>query len=195
MNKEIWIDVESSGLSSTENGLFELACIVVIEGEVKEEKLFKMCPTGKRATKKALEITGYTMDMIRALPPWEEVFPDVLSFFDKYIDKYDKTDSFLISGQNVKYDLRMLKGYFESQNNPYIYSYIYSKQVIDTLPLARKMQKDGIIPRLVNNKLSTLCKYFDVPLENAHSALCDIQATRGVYLKMVQLLLDREKNL
>lgn len=192
---ELWYDTEGTGFSATKHGLLELGGLIVENNNILEEFLFKMKPTGKTFDQRALDVTGYTIKQIKALTPWEEIYPEVIKLFDKYINKYDKTSKFITAGHNISYDNRMLNGFFKAQGNNYLYSYIDSKQVIDTLPLARKMQKEGIIPRLVNNKLSTLCEYFDVPLENAHSALCDIQATRGVYLKMVQLLLDREKNL
>lgn len=191
MSKEqfkLWFDTETTGLSAQKHGLVELGGMVVKGDEVLEEFLFKMCPTGKGATKQALAVTGYTIEQIKALTPWEEVFPEVISLFDRYINRYDKEHRFIACGQNIKFDLKMLNGFFKSQGDHYMYAYIDSKQVIDTLPLARRMQKEGIIPNLKNNKLCTLCEYFDVDLTNAHTAIADIKATREVYLKMEKLI-------
>ena len=49
-----------------------------------------------------------------------------------------------------------------------------------------------IIPNLHNYKLDTLCKHLKVSLENHHRAVDDAEATAHIYLKMVEMLKDRD---
>lgn len=57
-----------------------------------------------------------------------------------------------------------------------------------TLKLARKLNLD-----VVNNKLGTLCEYFNIEPERYHSALYDAQATGELFLKLQSILIEASK--
>ena len=55
---------------------------------------------------------------------------------------------------------------------------------VDTLPIARKYIPKPEVP---NHKLGTLCEYFGINLENAHTADADIYATMKLFNRLVRI--------
>lgn len=82
----------------------------------------------------------------------------------------------LIVGHNVSFDLRFLESEFGRggivvPNAPYT----------DTLSLALRAGSPS-------RRLDETCAHFGIPLDHAHSALCDARATAALFAKCVQLL-------
>lgn len=74
---------------------------------------------------------------------------------DKYINKYDREDKFIVAGYNVKFDIEMLQAFFKRQNDNYLFSYIGST-IIDPLPCIGMLQLCGLLPTLENNNIGNL---------------------------------------
>lgn len=189
---KIWIDTETSGLDEHKHGIVTLALLVEKEDEIIDEAYFEMLPTGRQADPKALEVNKLTMEEIKTYRPWEQVKLDVDAFLQTHVDKWDKTQKYILAGQNAKdFDLKFLKSYYEACGDNYLFSYIKAGPYIDTLSLMTVLQDLGKAPILENYKLETLCNYFGVELTDSHNALADIKATREVYLKMKELLNEK----
>ena len=190
MSKKIlWLDLETTGLDEHLHGIISLAMLAEIDGVLVDELYVEMFPTGRDGDIKALEINGYTIEQVKSFRPWERVKVDVDMFLQTHIDKWSKTDKFILAGQNVKdFDLKFLKSYYEACGDNYIFSYIKAGPYIDTLPTLTFLQDVDLVPTLPNSKLITICDHFGVTLDNAHNALADIKATREVYGKMKELL-------
>ena len=114
------------------------------------------------------------------------IYKKFLEILDKYIDKYDKNDKFIVAGYNVKFDIDILKALFERNNNKFLFSY-FNSSMLDPLYSVRLLQVAGILPVLENNKLETWCKYFNIELK-AHDSLQDITATKKLIEKLVELI-------
>lgn len=180
--KIIYLDTETTGVDHNKNGIISVAFIVEIDGVVKEEREFFMCPTGRVISEGALAVNGYTLEQINSFRPWEQVKVDIKNFLDGYVNPYDKKDSFLVIGHNVKFDIDMLSSYFRACGDNYLMSYFNGN--IDTGVLLTHLQFLDIIPILKNRKLDTLCEYLGVELDNAHNALADTRATRDCFIKL-----------
>ncbi|MGL6064655.1 MAG: 3'-5' exonuclease [Fusobacteriaceae bacterium] len=174
MNKILYLDTETTGI--TDNAaIVQISGIVRIGKEVKEEFNFYIKPhKGADITDEALAIQKRTLEEINAFPDGKTAYTQLIEIFDKYIDKFDKNDKFILAGYNVDFDARMLNNFFKLHKNKYMYGYIGQK--LDPLFLIPWLQISKKIPILENNKLGTWCNHFNIELE-AHDSLEDIRAT------------------
>ena len=63
----------------------------------------------------------------------------------------------------------------------------YDPTFLDTVTLSQ-----FLMPNLHNYKLDTLCKHLGVSLENHHRAVDDAEATAGIYIKLIEMLKERD---
>ncbi|MCJ8341669.1 MAG: 3'-5' exonuclease [Cetobacterium sp.] len=182
--KILWIDTETTGLSSNAAPI-QISGIVTIDDEVKEEfNIFLKPFTGATIEDEALSVHGLTMEEINRFQESSDGYNQLIEIFNKYINKYDREDKFIVAGYNVDFDLKQLRKLAEVHKDRYINSYLsYSK--IDPLQLIVPLQVLNKLPRLENNKLETWCKYFNIQLK-AHDSLEDIRATRTLFYKMME---------
>ena len=189
MNKIIFIDTETGGVNAEKSALIQLSGIIEVDGTEKEKFNFYIKPfKNSGVNEKALEVQGRTFEELRTDKYIDEsiIYKKFLEILDKYIDKYDKDDKFIVAGYNVKFDIDILKAFFERNNNKFLFSY-FNSSMLDPLYSVRLLQVAGILPVLENNKLETWCKYFNIELK-AHDSLQDITATKKLIEKLVELI-------
>lgn len=192
--KILWFDIESTGVNVYKNDIIEFACLVEIDYKIVDKKVWQMQPISyEHVSDEALEITGKTLNEIKSYEPAPATFMEMISFFNKYIDKYDKKDKFYPAGYNViKFDLPMLKNFFFKNNHKYFGSY-FNYSCIDVYPLAVAHQyyyKHEFRPE--NFKLITVAETLGVDFseEKLHGALYDIEITRQIFLEISKNLHD-----
>jgi len=180
--KLIYIDTETTGLDPRLCGMTEIACIVVEDGEQIDKKLLYINPNTYtkqiNIEMQALELTNKTLDDLESYPTSKGQFDEFIAFLDKHIDKYNKQDKFKIIGYNIGFDIEFLKQWFIDNGHQYYGSYFDYKD-IDVFALVKHLKLLNMF-ETENDKLSTLCKYFDIDID-AHNALSDIEATRDLY--------------
>ncbi|WP_339003726.1 3'-5' exonuclease [Fusobacterium polymorphum] len=189
MNKIIFIDTETGGINAEKSALIQLSGIIEVDGAEKEKFNFYIKPfENSEVNEKALEVQGRTLEELGTEKYIDEsiIYKKFLEILDKYIDKYDKNDKFIVAGYNVKFDIDILKALFERNNNKFLFSY-FNSSMLDPLYSVRLLQVAGMLPVLENNKLETWCKYFNIELK-AHDSLQDITATKKLIEKLVELI-------
>lgn len=189
MIKIIFIDTETGGVNAEKSALIQLSGIIEVDGTEKEKFNFYIKPfENSEVNEKALEVQGRTLEELRTDKYIDEsiIYKKFLEILDKYIDKYDKNDKFIVAGYNVKFDIDILKALFERNNNKFLFSY-FNSSMLDPLYSVRLLQVAGMLPVLENNKLETWCKYFNIELK-AHDSLQDITATKKLIEKLVELI-------
>ena len=189
MNKIIFIDTETGGVNAEKSALIQLSGIIEVDGTEKEKFNFYIKPfENSEVNEKALELQGRTLEELGTEKYIDEsiIYKKFLEILDKYIDKYDKNDKFIVAGYNVKFDIDILKALFERNNNKFLFSY-FNSSMLDPLYSVRLLQVAGMLPVLENNKLETWCKYFNIELK-AHDSLQDITATKKLIEKLVELI-------
>lgn len=189
MNKIIFIDTETGGVNAEKSALIQLSGIIEVDGTEKEKFNFYIKPfENSEVNEKALEVQGRTLEELGTEKYIDEsiIYKKFLEILDKYIDKYDKNDKFIVAGYNVKFDIDILKALFERNNNKFLFSY-FNSSMLDPLYSVRLLQVADMLPVLENNKLETWCKYFNIELK-AHDSLQDITATKKLIEKLVELI-------
>ena len=189
MNKIIFIDTETGGVNPEKAALIQLSGIIRIDKKDVEKFNFYIKPfENSEVNEKALEVQGRTLEELKTDKYVEEkeVYKEFINLLDKYIDKYDKTDKFIVAGYNVRFDVDILKAFFQRHGNNFLFSYLDSS-MLDPLYSIRLLQIAEILPILENNKLETWCKHFGIELK-AHDSLEDIEATKKLIGKLISLI-------
>jgi len=187
LSKILYLDVETTGLDPIKHDIVQIAGIVEIDGEIKEEFDFKCCPVcSKNSDPRALEVHKYTLEEIKNFQPYQSVYDALISLFDKYINKYNKADKFIPAGYNIDFDVRFLFEFFKKNGNPYCGAYLdYHK--IDPMPVLMMLDLKGTL-KLKGFKLTDVCDQLGIQLELAHNALSDIRSTRELCYKVLDYL-------
>ena len=185
MQKLLWIDVETSGLSCVKNDILTIAGIIEIDGNIAEEFYFKCQPHDwNTINEEALKINGITIEELKSFEHPAVTHQKLINIFKKYVNKFDKKDKFIPAGHNVNFDVDFLFKFFEKCNDKYCGSWIdYHK--LDSIPLLQILALKGAI-KLDNFKLETVAKHFGIEFA-AHDALADIHTTRTI----IKTLLNR----
>ena len=189
MNKIIFIDTETGGVNPEKAALIQLSGIIRIDKKDVEKFNFYIKPfENSEVTEKALEVQGRTLEELKTDKYVEEkeVYKQCINILDKYIDKYDRTDKFIVAGYNVRFDVDILKAFFQRHGNNFLFSYLDSS-MLDPLYSIRLLQIAEVLPVLENNKLETWCKHFGIELK-AHDSLEDIEATKKLIGKLISLI-------
>lgn len=188
--KVLNFDVETTGLFPNTNGIVQLAGIIEINGEQVEEFNLKMRPfKDDIIDKESLKIQKRTVEEVMSWMDPEEAYAELIEIFDKYIDRYDRSDKFYPCGFNVPFDINFLIQWFKKNDDQYIGSWINLKAQVDPLPILRFLDYMGKID-MEDYKLETIANVLDVPIE-AHDALSDIRATIQIR-DIVEQLIDCE---
>lgn len=191
--KIIFIDTETTGLIPSKSAITQLSGVVRIDKKDMETFNFYIKPfEGADINQKALEVQGRTLEDFKN----EKFISEEKAYFlfkkilDKYVNKYDKNDKFIVAGYNVKFDVDMLQAFFKRQKDNYLFSYISLISMLDPLPCIGMLQLCGLLPELENNKLETWCKHFGIEFE-AHDSLEDICATKELIFKIANLIIKK----
>ncbi|MEL1135848.1 helicase C-terminal domain-containing protein [Desulfitobacterium sp. THU1] len=157
--KIVVMDIETTGLDIYRDEIIEFAAFSIVEG--KDPEIFSVLVSPKEPVpERILRLTGISLDELKQAQPLEFYHDIILKYFQDAI----------IVGHNVNFDLgfveRVLNIHFE---NP----------IWDTLELARVF-----FPNLNSYRLADLVKKLDLePLEKAHRAMSDAQATWNLLKK------------
>jgi len=191
MNKYLWCDVETGGLDPKESCIHQVAGQVVIGGvNVEEFNLqFRFHPDVK-IYKEALAVSNLTEKQVeeRKMSSLDayHIFNNILC---THVNKFDKQDKFIFCAYNAPFDAGFLNQWFNRHGNKYFFGLCHGGAYFDPLNLALLAEmRAGKKLFSPNRKLSTVSKELGVPLDNAHDALADIQATREVGKRLWQMI-------
>ncbi|WP_281887568.1 PolC-type DNA polymerase III [Paenibacillus sp. YYML68] len=163
-------DIETTGLSVTNNKIIELAGVKMKEGK-EIDRFATFIDPHERIPYNIQQLTNITDDMVRGAPELEEMLPKFLEFVG---------DAVLVA-HNARFDTGFIQancrrlGIAEPQN-----------AVLDTLELARLLY-----PTMKNHRLNTLTDKFKVSLDNHHRAIDDSIALGYVLFHMLKEAADR----
>jgi DNA polymerase-3 subunit epsilon len=187
--KVLWLDTETTGLDPEKNGLIEIAGLVEIDGEVREEFVINSGLFGDDVISEgAAELQGLSVDdfakRINEYQAPRDAYVYLKMKLDWYIDRFNPDDKFTVAGYNVSFDVAFLEAFFRKMGDSYLYSYI-RRPVIDILAVCRYLSWAGLLDVKKHN-LETVCEAFNIELK-AHTALEDIRATRAIALEVKSL--------
>jgi DNA polymerase-3 subunit epsilon len=186
--KILYLDLETTGLNPNENAIIELSGILEVNKEPQESFSIYMKPDSDQVVdNEALKAIGIDEDTINSYPTQQTGYSRFISFLEKYINPYDKTDKLFLVGYNIhSFDVPFLRTFFNRNNNKYFGSYFHHPS-IDVMLLVSyfSMSQRSNLP---NFKLSTIAKSLGIEVdeERLHMALYDVKITRDIFLLIRQ---------
>ena len=186
--KVFWMDVETTGLFASKHAIVQFAYMIEVNGKIVAKKVIFASPEKKEISDKALEITGFTRKELLSWPSQHDLYSSLKKTLNKYIDPYDKEDKFFIGGYNVHFDVEFFRKLFKDHDDDYFGSYFHFSTIDPSRVGAFLEWADYAPAHSIDYKLKTLCQTWGYDLEEAHDALADVEATRGLAIRMVDVL-------
>lgn len=148
-------DIETTGLSVTQNKIIEIAAVKMVHGE-EIDRYTSFVNPHEKIPYNITKLTNITDQMVVDAPDIEQVLPEFVEFCGEAV----------LVAHNATFDLGFVQANctklgLEEMNNP----------VLDTLELARLLY-----PTMRNHRLNTLSDRLKVSLENHHRAIDDTLA-------------------
>ena len=166
--KEVVLDTETTGLSVEEgHRIVEIGCVELNDLIPTSNKFHYYLNPGKKVSKEALKIHGYTDDFLSDKKKFKEIVHEFLEFI--------KGKRLII--HNAEFDLSHLNNELELIGK----NKIEKQNIVDTLELARnKFPGSGI-------SLDALCKRYriDNSKREKHTALIDCELLTKVYINLI----------
>ncbi len=186
--KILWLDLETTGLSSYSCKITEIAALYIDTDKPEEiEEFHRYIKYAEYPDdyQKVAQITGLTPEVLEEKGFIEStVFNEFFDFINKKIDKFNKSDKCIVAGYNVKFDVDFFRSFFYNNGNTYFGSYFFSAS-IDVMTIVAMSLIDGQIEsNLPNFKLKTVANSVGIEFE-AHSAIDDIKATKELFEKLL----------
>lgn len=181
--KQIFFDVETTGVKFWRNSIHQLSGIVEVNGEEKERFEFKIKPYPQAEIEdSALEISGITRADLNNYFDMKEVHRNLCAILSKYVDKFNKQDKFYLVGyNNASFDNPFLRAFFVQCGDEYFGSWFWSCP-IDVMVLAGEYLKLER-PSMKDFKLSTVASHLKIQVDESklHDACYDVELTREIY--------------
>ena len=165
------LDLETTGLSPTDDRITEVGVVKARGGEVLGEFATLVNP-GRSVPAAVAAVTGITDHMLAARPPIEAVLPTLVEFLRGTV----------LVAHNASFDTRFLAAALERHAYPPL-----ALPVVDTAAVARRVLRDEVR----NCRLSTLATHVRSRTVPEHRALPDARAT----LDVLHHLLERAGSL
>ncbi len=154
----VCFDVETTGLSPLMHEIIEIAGIRVKGHQV--ETFSELIKPDNPIPENTIKIHGITDEMVSTCDSAKNVMPKFLDFIKGHS----------LVAHNAKFDIGFLVNYMHHENQEMFFSEIYC-----SCKLARQVVQSE------NHKLSTLCEFLEISLDNHHRALDDAIATIKVF--------------
>ena len=163
-------DLETTGFSAEVDQIIEIGAVKIKDGQITDR--FSSFVNPKVPISFRIEnLTGISDSMVMDAPVIEEILPKFLDFCKGAV----------LVAHNAEFDTSFITNKAEKMGIKTNYTYI------DTVLLGQ-----FAVPHLSNYKLDTLAKHLKVSLENHHRAVDDAQATADIFIKLIDIIAERD---
>ena len=188
--KNLFIDIETTGLDPQNHGIIQLSGIIEIDKEVKDTFNYFIRPcSDDKIDDKALEFNNLTREELKQDSRFRDpliVYKELITLLSGYVDKFDRKDKFHFIGYNSQaFDFPFVRAWFYKCKDTYFGSWFWSPSV-DVMTIwaylltAKRAQ-------LNNFQLATVAKFIGINIDDSkvHDSMYDIEITREMYHKIV----------
>lgn len=133
--KTIWLDTETLSVDYDKPDIFQLAGFIEIDGVIKEKFNFFFRPdidfdeVSEDIWEFHANTTGTTREDIEGFElSSKEALSKFISILDKYVDRYDKNDKFVIGGYNVQFDISKITTWAKHHGFKYLFAYLGNRK-------------------------------------------------------------------
>ncbi|WP_413409609.1 PolC-type DNA polymerase III [Paenibacillus amylolyticus] len=160
----IVFDIETTGLSVTQNKIIEIAAVKMQDGK-EIDRFATFVNPHERIPYNIQQLTNINDDMVKDAPELEPVIRDFVQFAG---------DGVLVA-HNARFDMGFIQASLKQIGLPEL-----PNPVLDTLELARLL-----FPKNKNHRLNTMADKYKVGLESHHRAIDDTIALAGILIGLL----------
>ena len=171
-NRYVVVDLEATSTGSKAK-IIQVGIVVIEDGEIIDQYATDVNPH-EHLDSHIKELTGLTDKRLAKAPEFSQVAEKI----------FELVKDGIFVAHNVQFDANLLAEFL------FFEGYELRTPRIDTVELAQIFY-----PRLEKYNLGILCQELGIPLEQAHSALSDAQATAELFLCMRQKMFQLPKGL
>ena len=171
-NRYVVVDLEATSTGSKAK-IIQVGIVVIEDGEIIDQYATDVNPH-EHLDSHIKELTGLTDKRLAKAPEFSQVAGKI----------FELVKDGIFVAHNVQFDANLLAEFL------FFEGYELRTPRIDTVELAQVFY-----PRLEKYNLGILCQELGIPLEQAHSALSDAQATAELFLCMRQKMFGLPKGL
>lgn len=185
--KLCFIDVETTGLDTKYNGVWQIA-MKVYSGLHEGVFEFRCMPARSvEIEQKALDVSGMKKEDLTKFEPEPDMFNDFRKTLERFVDKYDRFDKFHFIGYNARFDMDFLWALFKRNHDKFFGSYFWFPP-IDVMNMAA-YDFMSIRSKFKDFKLCTVAEFLKIEIEESrlHDATYDIELTEKIYNLLVEL--------
>jgi DNA polymerase-3 subunit epsilon len=182
--KHFFLDVETTGLDTTINDIFQISGIVTDSSlNVLERCDYRFKPFSlDRVQEEALKKTGMTIESLQSLEMNAgQAYYSLIEMLSRHCDKFDKKDKLHFVAYNAKFDADFIRKFFEKNGDQFFGSWFWNPPICVMQAAAwMTMRVRGAMP---NFKLETLCQCAELGWDEAqaHDASYDIAKTLELF--------------
>lgn len=159
------VDIEATGAKiGAGEEIIQIACMI-IENDTIVHTFDTLVNPDKMITPYITELTGISNECLKDAPYFDEIAPLIYSLLQ---------DSIFVA-HNVAFDYYFLSEHFERLGYPPL-----DMPSMDTVEVTQIL-----FPTLPSYHLADICQSLSIPLERAHDALSDVQATADLWFRLV----------
>lgn len=161
------IDVETSGMTSTNCKITDIA-IIIHDGEKIIDEYQSLVNPERKISRKITRLTGIDNEMVRHAPKFYEIAKQIFLM----------TEDKVFVAHNVSFDYNIIRKEFEELGGT------FSRKQLCTVRTARRL-----IPGSKSYSLGNICEDLAIPITQRHRAYGDALATS----KLFEILIDKSK--
>lgn len=183
-NRFVFIDTETGGTIPTKHSLLQIGVVVwEYKTGILAHKEFYIKHKEYIITKEAQRINKFNLGFYNenAQPP-NKVIDELLCFLGDY---FDVNTLIPIIGHNIQFDVAFLKEFFKKNNRSF--NQYFSHRMIDTYSVYKTLVLSGKINENLNSSADVF-KYFNIKIDNRHTAIDDCFATVELYEKLINII-------
>ena len=181
--KDLFLDLETTGLDPKEHSIVEISCFVEIEGWIKEVFTIFVKPDPKeKLDQRVLRLLDKTPTELqeRGMTP-VDAKKKLESKLSKYINKYNKLDKFFFLAYNSPFDNQFLRAFWTKADDQYFGSWFHTPDIcIMRLAMDHLKKERKVMP---NFRQETVAKHLGIKVEESllHGAYYDVSLANRIY--------------
>ena len=180
----VFIDTETGGTDPLKHSLLSIGVVVwdKTNGIIAQKEFF-VKSTKYYVTKEAQRINKFDIELHNkvAKDP-KEVINGLIAFLK---DFFPENMGFPVVGHNIQFDINFLKVFFKTNGRSF--NKYFAHRSIDTYSIYKAMSMAGLIDKNLNSS-SDAFAFFNIRVQQRHSALSDCIATVELFEKLLSLL-------
>jgi exonuclease I len=182
--KLFFLDVETTGLDTIRNDIFQISGIITDpQLNVLEKCDYRFRPfTLEYVQPEALTKTRMTLESLAELPMTaQEAYAKLVETLERHCDRYNSNDKLHFVAYNAKFDADFIREFFKKNGDQFFGSWFWNPPICVMQAASwMTMRVRGAFP---NFKLETLCRCAELGWDEdaAHDASYDISQTLELF--------------